>query len=708
MPPPLFSTVPSLPMFVVESRRNRLTSQSEKPEQLSVQSTSDVIAGGTELETQWRHHRKRSKQRSQLVDKQVGDGSSSKDNVSVHPRRRHHHRHKYHRGSSVQATKREELTCEGEPSQSQVSENPMEQPPKPKPRRKLRLTDVEHRRSRSVSRATLLQESDGLTKENKELSTNLQQLSHSSQDSGYQQTTVNENLCKKEDVEILKVKLVKLESNNKHLKEERDAFKTELEHMKSQEKNELEQTAALQVQNQELNEDTTLLKNLVYRLNVELDRYQQKLHRHGGTGELPPLKVMPSEVQEKETSMAWRNVNKNLLGSLLEAYQETINEKDDLIHVYEQDLNKFVAKCKQIVAENEKLYQDLEEANRQVEERSSSWHTLQQDASQAQEQNELLTNELQLQKEKLDQIQAECDGRVAELTKDNEMLVNKFHQYRGDLLTLKGQYSVLREEYDRLKKDADSKVPFAIHSASVSECRRLLDELKTKYEGDKSNLTSQVQELQSQKPHLEVQLVNVTTENKKLQVQVKTLDKLLKKMQHRCEELQSRLVTCQVSRDASKRQLQKAMTFSEELVAEQENLLRQLHAKQEENNSIARLGTTIVYRMGSLKTKLKTVQKDAWAELDVVEKRIHQQETDVERMKDEYHREVMRLRNLLKQKEMIIGRLQQEKTKTQEDLEVVWRAATSEDLRIKEKLKQANLLSERESDFFLNHARTYS
>jgi len=45
--------------------------------------------------------------------------------------------------------------------------------------------------------------------------------------------------------------------------------------------------------------------------------------------------------------------------------------------------------------------------------------------------------------------------------------------------------------------------------------------------------------------------------------------------------------------------------FAEELVAEQENLLHQLHVKQEENNSIARLGTTIVYRMGSLKTKLK-------------------------------------------------------------------------------------------------------
>ena len=56
------------------------------------------------------------------------------------------------------------------------------------------------------------------------------------------------------------------------------------------------------------------------------------------------------------------------------------------------------------------------------------------------------------------------------------------------------------------------------------------------------------------------------------------------------------------------------------------------------------------------------MQKGAWAELEVVEKRIRQQETDVERMKDEYHREVLHLRNLVKQKESIISRLQQEKT----------------------------------------------
>lgn len=78
-----------------------------------------------------------------------------------------------------------------EPSQSEVSEIPVkqqqEQQPKPEPRQKL-FNKMEHKCIRSGSRAALLQELDRLTKENKELKTNLQQLSHSSQDSGYQQS----------------------------------------------------------------------------------------------------------------------------------------------------------------------------------------------------------------------------------------------------------------------------------------------------------------------------------------------------------------------------------------------------------------------------------------------------------------------------------------------------------------------------------------
>jgi hypothetical protein len=58
MPPPIFTTVPSLPMFLVETSESRFTSQSEKPQSLNVQSTSDGTAGEIESETQQRLLRK--------------------------------------------------------------------------------------------------------------------------------------------------------------------------------------------------------------------------------------------------------------------------------------------------------------------------------------------------------------------------------------------------------------------------------------------------------------------------------------------------------------------------------------------------------------------------------------------------------------------------------------------------------------------------
>jgi len=47
----------------------------------------------------------------------------------------------------------------------------------------------------------------------------------------------------------------------------------------------------------------------------------------------------------------------------------------------------------------------------QIAVKYGTWHTLQQDTSLMQEENELLTNQVQLQKEKLQQIQVTYDER---------------------------------------------------------------------------------------------------------------------------------------------------------------------------------------------------------------------------------------------------------------------------------------------------------
>lgn len=78
-------------------------------------------------------------------------------------------------------------------------------------------------------------------------------------------------------------------------------------------------------------------------------------------------------------------------------------------------------------------------------------------------------------------------------------------------------------------------------------------------------------------------------------------------------------------------------------------------------------------------------------QLASVEKRIRVKELGADRVKAEYDRELARLKHLLKEKERVIGRLQREKSATQDNLEVVWKAATSDDKRLKDALKGANL-----------------
>lgn len=79
-------------------------------------------------------------------------------------------------------------------------------------------------------------------------------------------------------------------------------------------------------------------------------------------------------------------------------------------------------------------------------------------------------------------------------------------------------------------------------------------------------------------------------------------------------------------------------------------------------------------------------------QLATLEKHIKNQELGIEQMKTEYQRELQRLKLLLQQKEEIIQTLQREKCAMQDKLELVWKAAnTNEGKKVKDALKKANI-----------------
>lgn len=125
----------------------------------------------------------------------------------------------------------------------------------------------------------------------------------------------------------------------------------------------LKQNKQLETEKIQSNEDITLLKTIVYQLNAELERYQDKL------GDRKHENVSTSNNcnnKKKYDSRIWGNINFHALGPLLNAYQENLLEKQELIYMYEQEMADFSNRCKQILTENEIMHKEVEELKSEV------------------------------------------------------------------------------------------------------------------------------------------------------------------------------------------------------------------------------------------------------------------------------------------------------------------------------------------------------
>lgn len=140
--------------------------------------------------------------------------------------------------------------------------------------------------------------------------------------------------------------------------------------------------AKLTADNKQLTDDINMMKMLIYRLNVQLERHQEMLRKRSrDIGELPirDTAVLATSSIRVDEVVNWGGIETNALAPLLNAYQETINDKTELIWQHEVELNRLAGRFKDILVENEQLHVEMDAMRRT----SDTW-TEQQTRLQAQ------------------------------------------------------------------------------------------------------------------------------------------------------------------------------------------------------------------------------------------------------------------------------------------------------------------------------------
>ncbi|XP_066583818.1 centrosomal protein of 89 kDa-like [Prorops nasuta] len=458
----------------------------------------------------------------------------------------------------------------------------------------------------------------------------------------------------------------------------------------------------LQQENDQLNEDRILLKNVVYKLNVELERYQEKLKENSlnitARNITNIIDDIETDGENKKVLHSWGTVDTHALAPLLNAYQENILEKEHLISECKKELEEFTIRFKEIILENENLQKQIETLNSKYEKSVLEYETLTSDARLIKEQNDALLKQTSIQKQKLQEIHSVYEKKVESMSQDNNKLHKEYITCKSELSSLQGKYEILCEGYEKLKSTSDKIMPVSVHNAAVEEFKRLFEELKLQYESEKKKLNQRIKQLEDSQPDNDKELIMITAERDQMKITMKNLEKKFKHVQHKAQHLQNIVYSLQTSKDSFKRQLSKTTAYCEQLLMEYEEALAEknklsalLKTKEKESADIHYLGDSITHRMNSLKSQLKNVQKGAKQQLVTAKRQMKTQEHNVHQLKNEHCRELQRLKQLIKQKEQIIGKLRRENNDTQNNLEVVWKAATSDDKKVKNALKNTKI-----------------
>lgn len=432
--------------------------------------------------------------------------------------------------------------------------------------------------------------------------------------------------------------------------------------------------SAVKKNNHDLIEDINMLKNVVYRLNVQLERYQERLskynikihpikdkqlHRPEAIENLETISsenfikntLSESHWDHSHTPISWGKVNAHTLGPLLDAYQETVKEKEEIIQDYETELARFTARMKDVIKENELLHKRLTEDTDCSKVLAKQIEVLNVELKSTKEQNDLLIKKCALKQDKIEEILKCYETKVEQMKRDYTILHEQYCKSRTEIAALKEKNRNLIESQDDFRNERQKYIPIAVHKTSVDECKKWYEELKSQYEIEKNKLSENIGSLKQEIKELSDKTTILNSEKSELENKMKISEKQLKKAELKYLDLQHSLNEVQLSRSACRKQLHKAMHFAKELVAEQEALLKALNQRQLENKVVKKLGSDIANRMDSLKNQLKLVQKDAFEELSSVEQRIQEQDSLITSMKEEHNEEVARLKQIIKEKE---------------------------------------------------------
>ncbi|KAJ8303357.1 hypothetical protein KUTeg_019753 [Tegillarca granosa] len=282
----------------------------------------------------------------------------------------------------------------------------------------------------------------------------------------------------------------------------------------------------------ELKEENDTLKSAVHRLSVELSAYQAK-YRPLSEGQVGDILGLP----DKGPIPSWL-INIRYLAPLFLAYDDRIQEKDNILRKYQNDMERLRIDAEDIVTENQELHTKLEKAMTKGPVDLNEWEQLKENAKLVLEENQNLLEQIDVKDQKSHDLHQAHIREVSKLTKELVQIKSEKSDTEMEIQEIRKKYKDLKHKYDEIMLDQSDKPAAESYLNTISELKMKIQEIQTSHKEETENLRIKIQVSQEERKKQASQMIELTAENKRLQSEMKYMHKAVKKAQSKMMYLQ--------------------------------------------------------------------------------------------------------------------------------------------------------------------------
>ncbi|XP_026234953.1 centrosomal protein of 89 kDa [Anabas testudineus] len=429
---------------------------------------------------------------------------------------------------------------------------------------------------------------------------------------------------------------------------------------------------------QELVDENDALKLTVHRLNVELSRYQT-LFRPLSKQESSKISGLP----KTGSPPPWL-LNMKFLSPLVLAYEDRMNEKDALLQTTEEQVKRLRVHVEEVIKENERLHEEIAKIGGINQ---KDCHQLQQQALLVLQENQILIDQIEAQHAKAKANHSRHHSEVSKVSKQLMLLEAEKQRLQEDLEESRWEVQKNTREVQVLQARLKDAVTWEEHCSIAGKLRRQLEQQEIKNKNQMEEVLLRVSSLQEENRSLALDKANLTADIKRMEAELKLTSQVNRKTERKISLLKQQKEECLLKEEKTRHYLEAVISVAEHISRERDQLLHMASVCQQEKQGFISKILNGTVRFGKLQEEVKVYRTQASTRLAALEEA-------VEGRTASYQKEILHLQSLLRERQEAEERLLQSKREVEEEMEVVWQAATRENHQMKEALWDSRLAAD--------------